>query len=100
MKIEILKDHAQPVQRVVNIKKGPNEGQQKTITEQTAFIHLGGPYPVEFKINLDTPADAYPAGEYTMAPSCFRVNGYGSLEVNRFDFRLVAVKSLQAAKTA
>lgn len=92
LKIEIIKDHEAPISRTINTRNG-----QKTIHEQTAYAHFGGAFPVEFKIPLDSPASAYPIGKYTLAPSSFQVNQYGSLEVNRFDMRLVQLKPAEAA---
>ena len=95
MKIEIIKGHEQPISRMITTQTG-----QKTIHEQTAYAHMGGAFPVEFKIPLNSHGDAYPVGEYTLHPGSFSVNRFGSLEVNRFELRLVAEKSLSAAKTA
>ena len=95
MKIEIIKGHEQPVSRSINTQNG-----QKMIHEQVAYAHMGGAFPVEFKLQLDSAADAYPVGEYTLHPGSFQVNRFGGLEINRFETRLVAMKPLQAAKTA
>lgn len=95
MKIEIIKGHEQPISRSINTQNG-----QKMIHEQVAYAHMGGAFPVEFKIPLNSAADAYPVGEYSLHPGSFNVNRFGSLEVNRFEVRLIATKSIQAAKTA
>lgn len=95
MKIEIIKGHEQPISRLINTQTG-----QKTIHEQTAYAHTGGAFPVEFKIPLNSHGDAYPVGEYTLHPGSFNVNRFGSLEVNRFEIRLVAEKPQAAVKSA
>jgi len=95
MKIEIIKGHEQPISRLINTQNG-----QKTIHEQTAYAHTGGAFPVEFKIPLNSHGDAYPVGEYTLHPGSFNVNRFGSLEVNRFEIRLVAEKPQAAVKSA
>lgn len=87
LKVEILKDHDAPISRSINTRNGP-----KTIHEQKAYAHFGGAFPVEFKLPLDSPADAYPVGKYTLSPTSFQVNQFGSLEINRFDIRLVQLK--------
>jgi len=95
MKIEIIKGHEQPISRSINTQNG-----QKMIHEQTAYAYTGGAFPVEFKIPLNSAADAYGVGEYTLDPRSFQVNRFGSLEINRFEIRLVAEKPQAAVKSA
>lgn len=58
-------------------------GRDYTMREQFCYVDLGGDYPVEIKINLEDGQPAYTAGEYTIAPSSFKVGQYGSLMVDR-----------------
>lgn len=95
MKIEIIKGHEQPISRMITTQNGP-----KTIHEQTAYAYTGGAFPVEFKIPLDSHGDAYPVGEYSLHPGSFTVNRFGSLEINRFQIRLVAEKPQSSVKSA
>lgn len=70
---------------------------EKTYHEQQAYADLGQAYPVPFKITLESPNQAYGIGDYELDPASFRVNQYGSLEINRFGFKL---KKLSAASKA
>ncbi|ELV8596816.1 hypothetical protein QNE22_004251, partial [Vibrio fluvialis] len=56
----------------------------RTIYEQLAYAYLGGKFPVEMKLGLEQGQPAYVAGLYTIHPSSFVINQYGSLELKRF----------------
>jgi hypothetical protein len=61
----------------------------RTVFEQKAYVHTGGVFPVEFKITHDDHNNAYAIGKYQLAPSSFKVNQYGQLELDRFGTKLV-----------
>jgi hypothetical protein len=83
MKISIKQGYETVIPKVVN---------DKTYFNQKAYADFGGPYPVEFLLSIDGPAQAYPIGDYTLDPSSYRVNQYGSLEINRFEIKLLPFK--------
>jgi len=87
IEIELNTNDCQVQSRKVNGKNGPRE-----IHEQRAYFHTGGAYPTPFNLSLRDPSQAYPSGKYTLDPSSFQVNGYGGLELNRFEIRLVPIK--------
>lgn len=60
----------------------------RTVFEQKAYAHLGGVFPVEFKITHDDHNNAYDIGKYQLAGSSFKVNQYGQLELDRFGLAL------------
>lgn len=61
---------------------------------QVAYLHLESTkFPVEFQLSLGRSDSAYPAGMYSLSDSSFRVNQYGSLELNRFAMKLIPVVS-------
>ena len=60
-----------------------------TFYEQKAYAHTGGVFPVEFKITHDDHNNAYPIGKYELAPSSYKVNQYGQLELDRFGMKLI-----------
>ena len=95
MKIEIIKGHEQPVSRLINTQNG-----EKTIHEQKAYAHMGGAFPVEFKLSLKSHSDAYPVGVYSLADTSYSVNKFGGLELNRFEISLVADKPSSVARSA
>lgn len=80
MKITIVQGHHQPDSR--NTQKG-------TMWSQKAYADLGGAFPAEIKISLQSPERAYAVGEYELSPQSFKVGQYGDLEVNRFNIKLV-----------
>jgi hypothetical protein len=82
LKVEILKDHAQPISR-------PRKDTNELSWSQIGFAHLGGVFPVEIKIPLQSGTHANPIGVYTVANSSFKVNQYGGLELNRWEITLV-----------
>jgi len=81
LKIEIFQDDAQVKTRSIASK---DDKPSRTIYEQVAYAHLGGKFPVEMKLQLDEGQPAYVAGIYTLHPSSFVINQYGSLELKRF----------------
>ena len=60
----------------------------RTVFEQKAYAHLGGVFPVEFKITHDDHNNAYDIGKYQLSGSSFKVNQYGQLELDRFGLAL------------
>ena len=60
-----------------------------TFYEQKAYAHTGGVFPVEFKINLNSHTEAYPIGKYQLAPSSFKLNRFGQLELDRYGMKLI-----------
>jgi hypothetical protein len=88
MKIEILKDHEAPIGRMVG-----QGDQRRERFHQRAFAHMGGPFPVEFRLPLENMSDYYPAGEYMLDPSSFRIGRYQDLELNQYGIKLNPVRA-------
>ena len=88
IKIEILNTNGAdiPTPRTFPAK---GDKPARTVFEQKAYAHLGGVFPVEFKITHDDHNKAYKVGVYQLAPSSFKVNQYGQLELDRFGLALV-----------
>ena len=63
------------------------------IYEQQAYLHTGNAYPTPFKISVPSPSDSYPSGKYTIGPSSFKVNQWGTLELDRWNFKLIPEKA-------
>jgi len=83
MLIEIFPENAQ---KCVKNVKGNNYYYQR------AYLILSTTkFPVEFELSLNDSAPANLPGRYSLSDSSFRVNQYGSLEINRFDMTLVPV---------
>lgn len=94
MFIEINRDDCAIESRNVNTKNGP-----MTFYHQTAYLHLPGQaYPSRFRVPVRSAAEGYAPGRYVLSPACYRINPYGDLEVNRFDFALQPIA--QEAKRA
>ncbi|WP_187377632.1 single-stranded DNA-binding protein [Vibrio mimicus] len=50
LKIEVFKDNKRVETRAI---KGKEDKTSRVIYEQTAYVYLGGKFPVEMKIGLD-----------------------------------------------
>lgn len=79
----------------VNRKTGQVFHRQKVALKQ-------GAYELPFDVPVPDSASVYPVGDYTIHPDSYRVNQWGSLELNRFDLKLQpvtrAAQPVQAAK--
>ena len=84
MKVSILKGHEQVQQKQVK---------DRTFYEQLAYAHLGGAFPVEFRLTVRDAHSGYPVGDYELDPGSFRVNQFNSLEINRFELKLQPLAS-------
>ena len=67
------------------------------IYRQRCALDTGDGYPLPFFVTLQNPESAYPIGDYLLAPECFQTSQYGSLEINRYNIRLVPLKVNKAA---
>ncbi|BCG15193.1 TPA: single-stranded DNA-binding protein [Vibrio parahaemolyticus] len=85
LKIEIFPENVQIETRTIPAKEGKPP---RNIYEQVAYAHLGGKFPVEMKLQLEEGQPAYVAGLYTVHPSSFVINQFGSLELKRFGLLL------------
>ena len=66
----------------VDVRSGTSKnGQPYSIRNQNAWLHNGKKYPTEFKVRLQDGQVAYPVGKYTVDPSSFYVDQYGSLSL-------------------
>ncbi|CAH8192494.1 MULTISPECIES: single-stranded DNA-binding protein [Vibrio] len=85
LKIEIF-----PENERIEIREIPSKDDKppRKIYEQIAYVHLGGKFPVEMKVQLEKDQIPHAAGLYTVHPSSFVVNNYGSLELKRFGMLL------------
>lgn len=80
MIVEILKDYHLPITKLTR--------DNKPYTVQKAFVYLGGAFPQEIEIRVESAAHAYSVGKYTVAVESFQVNQYRKLELNNYRMRL------------
>lgn len=76
-------------------------GEVFTVYGQAGYLDKGDKYPVRFEIPLDRKNPApYPVGMYTFDASSFRLNQFGSLELDRYNVKLNRIPPvvLQALK--
>ncbi|HCD12817.1 single-stranded DNA-binding protein [Shewanella sp.] len=85
LKIEIFPDDVKLNTRAIPPKDGKPG---RTLHEQVAYVHLGGKFPVQMKLQVDE-AMPYVAGTYTVDSSSFMVNNFGGLELRRFGMKIV-----------
>jgi hypothetical protein len=80
MIVEILKDYHLPETKLTR--------DDKPYTVQKAFVHLGGAFPQEIEIRVESAAHAYGIGKYSISMDSFQVNQYRKLEINNYRMRL------------
>lgn len=62
----------------------------KQFHEQNALMWTAGSkWPTQIKLRHDNADHPYPVGEYEISDSSFRVNQWGSLELNPFGTTLI-----------
>jgi len=74
---------------------------KRTIRQQWAWLQVPGVrHPKQFKFSLgDEQVSPYPAGEYLIDPSSYRLGSFDSLELNPYGIKLVHVpEQLRALK--
>jgi hypothetical protein len=84
VKVQILKNFEQVETRSIKQK----DGSPRVLYSQKAYLHKGGAFPIEFTLSVDSPALAYPIGDYSLDLNCLRVNKFGSLEVDPYNVNL------------
>jgi hypothetical protein len=84
VKVQILKDFAEVESRSIKGK----DGTPRVLYSQKAYLHKGGPFPIEFTLGVESPALAYAVGDYALDLNCLRVNKFGSLEVDPYNVNL------------
>lgn len=90
LKVEIVKGYDSPEKRTFKGKDGQPDVERFS---QKAYLHKGGAFPVEFTVPLDSLAQAYSVGFYSLDPNCIEVNKYGRLEVNAFKMSLIPART-------
>jgi hypothetical protein len=89
VKVQILKDFATVQSRSIKGK----DGTPRILYSQKAYLHKGGAFPVEFTLSVESPALAYPVGDYSLDLECLRINKFGSLEVDPYNVNLQRIAS-------
>lgn len=56
-------------------------GKAYSINEQAAYMHVGNPYPIQIKINLENGQPPYQPGNYDLHPSSFYPDRFGGIAV-------------------
>ena len=93
--IEILEGRNTPIARNVNTKKGP-----QTFFHVDAYAHLGGAFPVQFRLPAQSSTHIFSPGHYQLSPESFKVGQYGDLEIDRFNMALVPLPQGHKEKAA
>ena len=66
----------------VQTRSGTSQkGKPYTINEQAAYMHIGQPYPVQIRINLENGQPPYQPGNYNLHPSSFSADRFGGIAV-------------------
>jgi hypothetical protein len=85
LKFEIVQGHNTPTTK----KFGERE-----VLLQEIYMHKGGPFPLPVTIQHNNAHECLPVGEYTLCPSSYRTNQYGSLELDRFNLKFLPLKKI------
>jgi hypothetical protein len=89
VKVQILKGFEEVSSRSIKTK----EGVPRVLYSQKAYLHKGGAFPIEFTMSVDSPALAFPIGDYSLDLECLRVNKFGSLEVDPYNVKLQRIQA-------
>lgn len=92
IKVEITPNQANLITRNGTTK----DGRPYSLSEQKAYIYLGGDYPTEFTLSIPQGRAPFPAGFYTLGASSLHVGAFGRLEVSR-DISLFPVQETKKA---
>lgn len=87
--IEIFPENVTVMTRTLPPKDGKPG---RNFYQQIAYVNLGGKFPVEMNLSLDEGQQPYGAGNYTVDPSSFLVNNFGSLELKRYGLTIKPVE--------
>lgn len=86
LKVQIVEGHHEVQSRS---GKPDSDGVVKKYFHQFGYAHLpDSMYPQKIKVPIDTPAEAYPVGEYFLSNKSFQVGRFDSLEINGFNLVL------------
>ncbi len=77
---EIVKGHEQTTSKTF----GSGE-KARNVLQQDLYMYNGDLFPVKTIHTFDNAHEALPVGKYTISPKSFRVNQYGSLELDRYN---------------
>ncbi|WMT17218.1 single-stranded DNA-binding protein [Serratia fonticola] len=90
--MSLIKVEVKPSQALADTRSGVSKttGKPYTISEQSAYIYLGGDYPELFKITLDEGQKAYPVGLYSLSETSLYIGQFNKLTVGRI--KLVPIK--------
>jgi Helix-destabilising protein len=83
--MSLIKVEIKPSQALADTRSGTSKttGKPYTISEQSAYIFLGGDYPELFKITLETGQEPYPVGFYSLHETSLYIGQFNKLAVGR-----------------
>lgn len=81
LQIEVFPEDTVLIERSI---KANGDKPAKTFYEQVAYAYLGGKFPVQIKLPMESGQEPYAAGLYTPHSSSYVVNNFGGLELKRF----------------
>jgi hypothetical protein len=87
LKFEIIQGHNSPVSK----KFGERE-----VLLQEIYMHNGSAFPIKIILQHNNAHECLAVGEYTLDPSSFRPNQYGSLELDRFNLKFNPISTSKA----
>lgn len=91
LKFQIVQDHHQPR----GVKRGERE-----FLEQDIYMHKGEAFPTKVTLSFQNAHECLGVGFYSLCPSSYRTNQYGSLELDRFNMKFIATEEKQLSKVS
>ena len=81
----MIKVEIKPSQALADTRSGISKvtGKEYKISEQSAYVFLGGDYPELFKFTLENGQAAYPAGLYSLHESSLYIGQFNKLTVGK-----------------
>lgn len=83
--MSLIKIEIKPSQAFSDIRSGISKttGKPYSISEQSAYIFLGGDYPELFKFALESGQEPYPAGMYSLHETSLYVGHFNKLTIGK-----------------
>ena len=91
LRFQIVQDHHMPI----SVKRGDRE-----FLQQDIYMHKGEAFPTKVILNFQNAHECLGVGFYTLCPSSYRTNQYGSLELDRFNMKFISVEQKHVQKVS
>jgi hypothetical protein len=91
LRFQIVQDHHTPI----SVKRGERE-----FLQQDIYMHKGEAFPTKVILNFQNAHECLAVGFYSLCPSSYRTNQYGTLELDRFNMKFNSLEHKQLSKVS